>query len=147
MARIFAQQKATFVALEREMTADGLLRMSPGVFSEMARNPAIPGLPSKQAAKYLGLFEQAQMFVSVVRRTEATEFELMIENVGPRLYLSRFIHTSADDTLPKCGPDMQHMACGTCSIRLERDWHLEYSWFPASPEAEARDCQSPAPPL
>ena len=140
LARIFDQKKATFVQFEQEMAADGLLRMSPGVFSEMARNPTIPSLPSDQASKYLSLFDRAQMFVSIVRLKEATQFELMIENVGPRLYLSRFIHTTADDSLPNCAPSMQQMACGTCSIHLERDWHLEYSWFPASPDAEAREC-------
>ena len=58
--------------------------------------------PSNQADKYLALFDRVQMFVSVVRLAESTEFELMIENVGPRLYLTRFIHSAQDNTLPKC---------------------------------------------
>jgi hypothetical protein len=32
------------------------------------------------------------------------------------------------------------MACGSCSIHLERDWILEYNWFPANPDDEAREC-------
>jgi len=140
MARIFEQQKATVVALEHEMAVDGFLRMSPGVFSEMARNPTIPKLPSNQADKYLALFDRVQMFVSVVRLAESTEFELMIENVGPRLYLTRFIHTAKDNTLPKCVLTMDQLACGTCSIELEQDWLVEYRWFPANPDEEARQC-------
>lgn len=114
--------------------------MSPGVFSEMARNPTIPKLPSNQAEKYLTLFGQAQMFVSVVRHEEATEFEMMIENVGPRLYLSRFIHSAQERALPECAQSMDQLACGACGIDLERDWLLEYSGFPANPEEEARQC-------
>lgn len=140
LARIFDQQKATFVEIEQEMAADGLLRMSPGVFSEMERNPTIPKLPSDQANKYVTLFDRTQMYVDVMRRGSSTEFELMIENVGPRLYLFRFIHTSQYDSLPNCAPDMQQMACGSCSIHLEKDWLLGYSWFPANPADEARDC-------
>jgi len=139
-ARLFEQQKDTFLEIEREMAADGLLRMSPGVFSEMARNPAIPSLPSQQATKYLALFDRPQVFVSVVRRERSTEFELMIENVGPRLYLSRFIHAAAFDSLPRCSLDLEEMACGSCAIELEGDWQLEYSWFPADPDEEARRC-------
>lgn len=106
MVRIFEQQKATFVGLEQEMAADGLLRMSPGVFSEMARNPTIPKLPSSQADKYL----------------------------------TRFIHSAQDNTLPKCVLTKDQSACGTCSIELEQDWLLEYSRFPANPDEETRQC-------
>ena len=122
------------------MAADGLLRMSPGVFSEMARNSTIPKLPSNQVDKYLALFDRVQMFVSVVRLAESTEFELMIENVGPRLYLTRFIHSAQDNTLPNCVLTMDQLACGTCSIKLERGWLVEYNWFPANPDEEARQC-------
>ena len=140
LARIFDQQKATFVEIEQEMASDGLLRLSPGVFSEMARNPTIPKLPSDQANKYMTLFDRTQMYVNVMRSGASTEFELLIESVGPRLYLFRFIHTAKNDSLPNCAPDMQQMACGSCSIHLERDWLLKYSWFPANPDDEAREC-------
>ena len=140
LARIFDQQKATFVLIEQEMASDGLLRMSPDVFSEMARNPTIPKLPSNQANKYVSLFDRTQIYLNVMRLEESTKFELMIENVGPRLYLSRFIHTSTNDSLPNCAPAMQQMACGSCFIHLESDWLLEYNWFPANPDDEARDC-------
>jgi hypothetical protein len=140
MDRIFEQKKATFVELEQQMAADGLLRMSPGVFSEMERNPTILNLPSNQAEKYLTLFKQAQIFVSVVRHEEATEFEMMIESVGPRLYLSRFVHSALDRSLPKCAESMGQLACGVCGIDLERDWLVEHSWFPADPDEEARQC-------
>jgi len=139
-ARLFEQQKETFLEIEREMAADGLLRMSPGVFSEMARNPTIPALPPKQATKYLTLFDRTQVFVSVVRHQHSTEFELLIENIGPRLYLSRFIHAATFESLPGCSAELQQLACGTCAIDLERDWQLEYSWFPADPDEEARRC-------
>ncbi len=140
LAQVFDQQKATFVLIEQEMAADGLLRMGPALFAQSARNPTIPKLPSNQAKKYLDLFERVEMFVSVVRHDESTEFELLIENIGPRLYVSRFIHGAQYEPLPNCAPTMQEMACGSCSIHLERDWLLEYNWFPASPEDEARDC-------
>jgi hypothetical protein len=122
------------------MAADGLLRMSPGVFAEMARNPSISALPSAQAAKYLDIFERTEIFVSVVRRDGATEFEMMIENEGPRLYLSSFIHAVTVEFPPVCAERMNEMPCGSCAIPLEDDWTLEYSWFPASPEEEARRC-------
>jgi len=140
MADLFEQKKAVFLEIEREMAADGLLRMSQGVFSEMARNPTIPTLPTNQANKYLALFDRTQMFVSVVRHDQSTEFELIIENVGPRLYLSRFIHATTFKSLPKCAANMEQMACGSCAIELERDWQLEYSWFPADPDEEASRC-------
>jgi hypothetical protein len=140
LARVFDQQKATFELIEREMAADGLLRMGPAFFSRTARNPIIPKLPSSQADKYVTLFDSTQMYLSVTRLEQATEFELLIQNVGPRLYLSRFIHTSMDDSLLNCAPAMQHAACGACSIPLEAEWLLEYSWFPANPDDEARQC-------
>jgi len=140
MTEIFDQKRDIFLELEREMAADGLLRMSPGVFSEMARNPAIPALPSDQAAKYLDLFARTAIFVSVIRRDGSTEFEMMIENVGPRLYLSRFVHARDFRELPTCAIAMSEMACGTCIIELEDQWQLEYSWFPANVEEEARRC-------
>lgn len=140
MTRLFDQQKAVFLEMEREMTADGLLRMSPAVFTEMARNPTIAPLPSNQATKYRELLDQAQIFVSVIRSERATEFELMIENVGPRLYLPRFVHATVHEPLPECAADMDQMHCGSCAIRLERGWMLEYSWFPADPDEEASRC-------
>lgn len=140
LARIFDQQKATFVQIEREMAADGLLRMGPGVISVTTRNPTIPKLPSAQASKYVTLFDRTQMYLHVKRLDQSTEFELLIQNVGPRLYLSRFIHTATSDLLPNCAPDMQQTACGACSIHLEAEWLLEFSWFPANPDVEAREC-------
>ena len=140
LARLFVQQKATFVQIEQEMASDGLLRMGQGVLSETARNPTIPKLPSNQASKYVSLLDRTQMYLNVMRRKESTEFELLIQNIGPRLYLPRYIHTSTNGALPNCAPAMEQMACGTCSIHLERDWLLEYSWFPANPEVEAREC-------
>jgi len=140
LARLFDQQKATFERIEQEMTSDGLLRMGQGVLAETARNPTIPKLPSNKANKYVTLFDQTQMYLNVMRLGESTEFELLIQNVGPRLYLPRYIHTSVNDSLPNCAPAMQQMACGSCSIHLESDWLLEYSWFPANPDVEAREC-------
>jgi hypothetical protein len=140
LAQVFDQQKATFIVIEEEMVSDDLKRMGPVVFSQMERNPAIPKLPSTQASKYAALFESTQMYLDVTRLERSTAFELLLQNVGPRLYLSRFIHTSIDYALPNCAPAMQQASCGSCSIRLERDWLLEYSWFPANPEDEAREC-------
>ena len=140
LAQVFDQQKATFESIEQEMVADGLLRMAPAIFAETARNPISPELPSNQADKYVTLFDSTQMYLSVTRREQVTEFELLIRNVGPRLYLSRFIHTSTDYSLPSCEPAMQQAACGACSIPLETEWLLEYSWFPANPDDEAREC-------
>lgn len=140
LAHVFDQHKATFVLIEQEMAADGLLRMGPAIFARTARNPTVPKLPSKQNDKYVTLFDSTQMYLSVTRQEQSTEFELLIQNVGPRLYLSRFIHTTTEYSLPNCAPAMQQAACGACSIPLETEWLIEYSWFPASPEVEAREC-------
>ncbi len=140
LVRVFDQRKATFELIEQEMAADGLLRMGPALFAQSARNPTIPKLPSSQADKYVTLFDSTQMFLDVTRLEQATEFELLIQNVGPRLYLSRFIHTSMDYALQDCAPAMQQTACGACSILLETEWLLEYRWFPANPDVEAREC-------
>ncbi len=126
--------------IEREMAADGLLRMAPALFSEASRNPGVPKLPSSQADKYAALFDSTQMYLYVTRLEQSTSFEMLIQNDGPRLYLPRFIHTTTDDALPNCAPAMQRTACGVCSIRLEAEWLLEYNWFPANPEVEAREC-------
>ena len=122
------------------MTADGLRRMGPPIFSAAARNPAIPKLPSSQANKYVALFDSTQMYFYVTRLEQSTSFEMLIQNVGPRLYLSRFIHKSAGESLPSCAQAMQQTACGACSINLATEWLLEYNWFPANPEIEAREC-------
>jgi hypothetical protein len=140
LAHVFDRHKATFILIEQEMAADGLLRMAPALFSETARNPGIPKLPSNQVSKYVALFDSTQMYLYVTRLEQSTSFEMLIQNVGPRLYLSRFIHTAIDNSLRNCAPAMQHMACGSCSIPLEPEWLLEYDWFPANPEAEAREC-------
>lgn len=140
LTHVFAQHKATFIVIEQEMAADGLLRMAPALFSEKARNPVIPKLPSSQSDKYATLFDSTQMYLYVTRLAESTSFEMLIQSDGPRLYLPRFIHTSRDGSLPNCRPAMQQQSCGACSIRLEDDWLLEYSWFPADPEVEAREC-------
>jgi hypothetical protein len=140
LAHVLDQQKATFLLIEQEMAADGLLRMAPAIFAETKRNPGISKLPSPQLAKYAALFDTTQMYLYVTRLEQSTLFEMLIQNVGPRLYLSRFIHTSTNHALPNCAPSMQRMACGACSIRLEGEWLLEYNWFPANPEVEAREC-------
>ncbi len=80
------------------------------------------------------------MYLDVTRNGRSTAFELLLQNVGPRLYLSRFIHTSSHNALPDCAPAMQRTSCGACFIKLESEWLLEYSWFPADPEIEAREC-------
>ena len=140
LSHVLAQQKATFMLIEQEMAADGLLRMAPALFSEEARNPGIPKLPNSQTDKYAALFDSTQMYLYVTRHEQSTSFEMLIQNDGPRLYLPRFIHRPTDDSPPNCRPTMQRLACGACSIRLEADWRLEYSWFPANPEDEAREC-------
>lgn len=140
LTHIFDQQKPTFIGIEKEMASDGLKRMGPVVFSQMEYDPAMPKLPSTQASKYTALFESTQIYLDVTRHEQSTAFELLLQNVGSRLYLPRFIHTSLDDTLPNCAPAMKQASCGTCSIELETDWLLEYSWFPANPEDEAREC-------
>lgn len=137
---LFEQQKETFIVIEEEMVADGLRRMGPAIYAETDRSPAVASLPSLQTDKYAALFDSTAVYLDVTRHAESTSFELLLQNVGPRLYLSRFIHTPADDELPICSPEMQRAPCGTCSIRLERDWLLEYNWFPADPEAEASEC-------
>ena len=140
LALLLDQQKNTFIVIEEQMAADGLLRMGPAIYAEKARSPAIPKLPSGQTEKYVALFQSTQVYLDVTRSEQSTAFELLLQNVGRRLYLSRFIHTTTDDDLPNCAPAMRRASCGACSIRLESDWLLEYSWFPANPEDEAREC-------
>ncbi len=140
LMHIFDQQKATFVVIEKEMASDGLTRMGSVIYSQTGSMPTVPKLPSTRANKYAELFESTQMFLDVTRNDRATAFELLLQNVGPRLYLSRFIHTSNQVALPGCVPAMQRASCGTCAIELESEWLLEYSWFPADPETEAREC-------
>jgi hypothetical protein len=137
---VFNQQKATFMLIEREMAADGLRRMAPAIFSETSRSPAVATLPTTQSEKYAALFDSTRMYLYVTRMEQSTSFEMLIQNVGPRLYLSRFIHTSAANWLPNCAPAMRQNACGTCSVPLAPDWLLEYNWFPADPDEEAREC-------
>lgn len=137
---IFDQQKATFIVIEEEMILDGLKRMGPLLYSQIESTPTIQKLPSAQARKYEALFESTQMYLDVTRLEQSTAFELLLQDIGPRLYLSRFIHTLEHAALPGCAAAMQYAACGACIIRLENDWLLEYSWFPADPEVEAREC-------
>lgn len=137
---IFDQQKTTFMVIEEEMASDGLNRMGPVIYSQTDITPTIPKLPSTQADKYAALFESTQMYLDVTRNDRSTAFELLLQSVGPRLYLSRFIHTSSQHLLPGCAPLMQHASCGACFIELESEWLLEYDWFPADPDAEAREC-------
>ncbi len=138
---IFDQQKQTFIVIEEEMSVDGLKRMGPVLYTQTGSTPTIQKLPSMQARKYEALFESTQMYLDVTRLEHSTAFELLLQNIGPRLYLPRFIHTLERVALPGCAAAMQYAACGACIIRLENDWLLEYSWFPADPEAEARDCR------
>lgn len=140
LAHVFDQHKATFMLIEQEMVADGLQRMAPAFFSETSRNPTVPRLPSTQSEKYAALFDRTQMYLYVTRYERSTSFEMLIQNIGPRLYLSSFIHTSAANSLPICAPAMGRKACGTCYTPLEPDWLLQYNWFPADPEEEAREC-------
>lgn len=140
LARVFDQQKAIFVVIEAEMAADGIKRMGPAIYAETDRSPVLQELPPGQTEKYMALFDSTQIYLDVTRFEGFTRFELLLQNVGPRLYLSSFVHTIVDDRLPKCTTAMQRAACGACSIRLESGWLLEYDWFPADPEAEAREC-------
>lgn len=140
LAHVFDQHKTTFVLIEQEMAADGLTRMAPAFFSETSRNPGVPNLPTSQASKYAALFDRTQMYLYVTRFERSTSFEMLIQNDGPRLYLSRFIHTATENSLPNCTAAMRRKACGSCSLPLEPDWLLEYNWFPADPEEEAREC-------
>jgi len=140
LIRLFDQQKATLELIEQELEADGILRMGPSIFSTATRNPGLPKLPSNQENKYVVLFDRTQVFLNVIRHRHATEFELLIQNDGPRLFLPRFVHTETNGALPDCSPTMEQMACGSCAISLESDWLLEFDWFPASPDEEARLC-------
>lgn len=140
LVEIFDRHKSTFVAIEAEMITDGLTRMGPVIFSQMQSTSTVPTLSSERAVKYAALFEGTQMYLDVTRLDESTAFELLLHNVGPRLYLPQFLHTSRNDALPRCEPAMQQDSCGSCSVPLAPDWLLVYSWFPASPEAEARQC-------
>lgn len=137
---VFGKQKATFVLIEDEMASDGLIRMGPVIYTQTDSTPTIPKLPSSQANKYETLFESTQMYLDVTRNEHSTAFELLLQSIGPRLYLSRFIHSSDQHPLPGCAPAMQHASCGACFVELESDWSLEYNWFPADPETEAREC-------
>jgi hypothetical protein len=140
LMHIFDQQKATFIVIEKEMASDGLTRMGPVIYSQTRSLPIASKLPSSRNNKYAELFESTQMFLDVTRNDRATAFELLLQNVGSRLYLSRFIHISSEVALPGCVPAMQRASCGVCTIELESEWLLEYSWFPADPETEAREC-------
>lgn len=140
LIRLFDRQKATLELIEQEMEADGILRMGPSIFSEIARNPGLPKLPSNQENKYLDLFDRTQVYLNVIRHKDATEFELLIQSDGPRLFLPRFVHTDSNGALPGCSAAMEQMACGGCAVSLESDWLLEFEWFPASPDEEARLC-------
>lgn len=140
LIRLFDRQKATLELIEQEMVADGILRMGPSIFSEIARNPGLPKLPSSQESKYIALFDSTQVYLNVVRHQHATDFELLIQNDGPRLFLPRFVHTDMNGTLPDCAATMEQMACGECAVSLESNWLLEFDWFPASPDEEARLC-------
>ena len=140
LIRLFDRQKATLELIEQEMEADGILRMGPSIFSEIARNPGLPKLPSNQESKYVALFDKTRIYLNVVRHQDATDFELLIQNDGSRLFLPRFVHTDTNGALPACSAAMEEMACGGCAVPLESDWLLEFDWFPASPDEEARLC-------
>ena len=122
------------------MAQDGLKRMGPVLFTQTQSTPTIPKLPSMQASKYADLFGRTNMYLDVTRDGQNTAFELLLQNVGPRLYLSRFLHGAGESPLPRCAPVLQNASCGACSIRLEREWLLVYDWFPADPDVEAREC-------
>ncbi|MDX1404647.1 MAG: hypothetical protein R3192_08915 [Woeseiaceae bacterium] len=141
---VFDQHKSTFELIEREMSADGLRRMGPVIYSQTHSTPTIIKLPSGQASKYQALFGRTQMFIDVTRHEQSTAFELLLQNDGTRLYLSRFVHAAVPKGLPRCASVMQAASCGACAIRIERGWMLEYDWFPADPEVEARECRAPA---
>lgn len=140
LIQLFDRQKATLELIEQEMETDGILRMGPSIYTETARNPLLPKLPSAYENKYLELFDSTHVYLNVVRHRHATEFELLIQNDGPRLFLPRFVHTDSNGTFPECSATMEQMACGGCSVRLGSDWLLEFDWFPASPDEEARLC-------
>ena len=140
LIRWFDRQQATLELIEQEMEADGIRRMGPSIFSENSRNPGLPKLPSDQENKYVSLFDQTQVYLNVVRHRDATQFELLIQNDGSRLFLPRFVHTAKNGALPDCSAVMEQIACGGCSVSLESDWLLEFDWFPASPDEEARLC-------
>lgn len=140
LSKVFDAQRETLSVIEAEMAADGLKRMGPAIYAETERSPIVSELPRGQTEKYMALFDSTQIYLDVTRVDGSTRFELLLQNDGPRLYLPHFVHTTTGDRLPTCNSTMQGVACGSCSIRLENDWLLEYDWFPANPEAEAREC-------
>lgn len=140
LSQVFDAQRETLIVIEAEMAADGLKRMGPAIYAETGRSPVALELPPGQNEKYMALFDSTQVYLDVTRVDGSTRFELLLQNDGPRLYLPRFVHTTTANRLPKCTSAMQGAACGACSIRLESDWLLEFDWFPANPETEAREC-------
>ena len=140
LIRLFDQQKATLELIEQEMEADGIIRMGPGIFSDSIRSAGVPFIPSVQKNKYVDLFGRTQVYLYVVRNRNATVFELLIQNEESRLFVPRFVHTNSTGTLRRCSDAMEQMACGGCSVSLESGWLLEFDWFPANPDEEARLC-------
>ena len=137
---VFDDHKATLALIEREMEADGLLRMGSAILSDSATNPFKPLLSNEQTQKYSALLQRTNMFLNVSRGEDATEFELLIRDVETRLYLIRFVHTSVSSPLPSCAPAMESSSCGSCSMPLEKEWLINFDWFPSDPEVEAQEC-------
>jgi hypothetical protein len=138
----FLAGKAVFLEIEQEMVRDGLMTMSPSKVSGGVRHPDFPALTPIQEEKYRNILDRAHIYINVDRSDEQTQFDLVSQEHRGRLYLFTFVHNFGAPLPYDCSESDRNDDCGYCSVDLDDDWFLTFTWVPDSGQTEIGQCIS-----
>jgi hypothetical protein len=141
---LFEENKELFEAIRQNMESDDLEFMSDAYARGRNRvragqEPAI--LSAELQAKYSALVDERSAF-----QFELTEDHFIVDVSSPSLrdyYLNfSYVRGVIDRSIPRCSEaSVKDAACGSCSVPMNADWTMFWSWFPKRGEDEDESCR------
>ena len=140
---LFAEMRATFVSVEEEMRKDDLVELTRGHLDGTERERLVPvqsPLTEAQRIKYKALLGDRAGFLF---QAESTYFSAntYIPTAHNNHYTFWFVRSDSPHEPQICTAEMKQVACGGCSIAIDSEWFMSWSWFPDDVDLMDESCR------
>jgi hypothetical protein len=108
--------------------------------TERKRQPPLQlPLTESQRSRYREILGDQDAFQFIVEPSEFTA-SVYIPPAHGNDYAFWFVRTNEPENLVQCSSETMEVMCGGCSIAIDSEWHMSWSWFPIGSEVMDESC-------
>ena len=139
----FDDRRETFQAIGREMTADGLVELTPSHLDGTERKRRIanqPTLTDAQRAKYRSILGERTSYI-FQKRDNSFSINVYVSSAQGKQISFWYVNEPLWPEAPMCNsPAAKSLKCGRCVEGLEESWYMAWSWSPSDRQEFDETC-------